>query len=208
MTAAKLSGPLLSRACVVAVVAVNRCRQIEGRRRRTCLVFASWLGRISVPWATLSQEFGGTMAEHDDVALGSVWLEVTGHGAQRLQARLGLIEVVDPEFEMELDRHVLLRPGRRLIPVDMIHPGTLDRLGFGGRSSRTRSRLRPGMPRRDHAAGARAGPQMGRGDGRPPACSAPGLGAGADLVRSAEGVGFEPTRSKLLAVFKTAAIGH
>jgi hypothetical protein len=24
----------------------------------------------------------------------------------------------------------------------------------------------------------------------------------------AEGVGFEPTRSKLLAVFKTAAIGH
>jgi hypothetical protein len=28
------------------------------------------------------------------------------------------------------------------------------------------------------------------------------------LVRGAEGVGFEPTRSKLLAVFKTAAIGH
>jgi hypothetical protein len=26
--------------------------------------------------------------------------------------------------------------------------------------------------------------------------------------RRAEGVGFEPTRSKLLAVFKTAAIGH
>jgi len=34
------------------------------------------------------------------------------------------------------------------------------------------------MPRRDHSAGARAGPDMGRGDSRPPACSGPGLGAG------------------------------
>ena len=29
-----------------------------------------------------------------------------------------------------------------------------------------------------------------------------------DVLVLAEGVGFEPTRSKLLAVFKTAAIGH
>jgi hypothetical protein len=29
-----------------------------------------------------------------------------------------------------------------------------------------------------------------------------------EVLVLAEGVGFEPTRSKLLAVFKTAAIGH
>ena len=34
------------------------------------------------------------------------------------------------------------------------------------------------------------------------------LGYGFGVSVLAEGVGFEPTRSKLLAVFKTAAIGH
>jgi hypothetical protein len=56
--------------------------------------------------------------EHDDIALISVRLEVTGHGAQRVQARLGLIEVVDPEFEMNLHWHVLLRPGRWPITIN------------------------------------------------------------------------------------------
>jgi hypothetical protein len=34
------------------------------------------------------------------------------------------------------------------------------------------------------------------------------LTCGYRVMVLAEGVGFEPTRSKLLAVFKTAAIGH
>ena len=45
---------------------------------------------------------------------------------------------------------------------------------------------------------------LGSVDRRP----TPGLTCTDGSSALAEGVGFEPTRSKLLAVFKTAAIGH
>ncbi len=49
-----------------------------------------------------------------------------------------------------------------------------------------------------------AGPCL-RGQRRSVVCRQARRGCGST---GAEGVGFEPTRSKLLAVFKTAAIGH